>query len=122
MILVSRIAWNPQKIMLVAHSRHILCEPEEIDEMTLIPMILVCKAKSGTPRHRRKATIAPLSTAQTKILFQQELHEGSKAGGFIRLETNTPAEIERKRAMLRRRYLRALGIKQTQGKRLIPRE
>jgi hypothetical protein len=46
-------------------------------------MILVCKAKSGTPRHRRKATIAPLSTAQTKILFQQELHEGSKAGGFI---------------------------------------
>jgi nanoRNase/pAp phosphatase (c-di-AMP/oligoRNAs hydrolase) len=46
----------------------------------------------------------------------------TKAGGFIRLETNTPAEIERKRTMLRRRYLRALGIKQTQGKRLIPKE
>jgi nanoRNase/pAp phosphatase (c-di-AMP/oligoRNAs hydrolase) len=46
----------------------------------------------------------------------------TKAGGFIRLETNTPAEIERKRATLRRRYLRALGIKQTQGKRLIPKE
>ena len=43
----------------------------------------------------------------------------TKAGGFIRLETNSPAEIERKRATLRRRYLRALGIKQTQGKRLI---
>ena len=39
----------------------------------------------------------------------------TKAGGFIRLETNTPAEIERKRAMLKRRYLRALGIKLTQG-------
>jgi nanoRNase/pAp phosphatase (c-di-AMP/oligoRNAs hydrolase) len=44
----------------------------------------------------------------------------TKAGGFIPLETNTPAEIERKRAMLRRRYLRALKIKQTQGKRLVP--
>jgi len=46
----------------------------------------------------------------------------SKAGGFIPLETNTPAEIDRKRTLLRVRYLRALGIKQTQGKRLVPKE
>ena len=46
----------------------------------------------------------------------------TKAGGFIHLETNSPAEIERKCALLRRRYLRALGIKQTQGKRLVPRD
>ncbi len=46
----------------------------------------------------------------------------TKAGGFIKLESNTPAEIDRKRALLRRRYLRALGIKQSQGKRLVPRE
>jgi nanoRNase/pAp phosphatase (c-di-AMP/oligoRNAs hydrolase) len=46
----------------------------------------------------------------------------TKAGGFIPLESNTPAEIERKRSLLRRRYLRALGIKQSQGKRLVPKE
>jgi len=34
----------------------------------------------------------------------------TKAGGFIPLETNSPAEIDRKRALLRRRYLRALHI------------
>ena len=47
----------------------------------------------------------------------------TKAGGFIRLESDTPAEIDRLRAILRRRYLRALGIKtSTQGKRLVPKE
>jgi nanoRNase/pAp phosphatase (c-di-AMP/oligoRNAs hydrolase) len=44
----------------------------------------------------------------------------TKAGGFILLESDTPAEIDRKRALLRRRYLRALGIKAAPGKRLIP--
>jgi nanoRNase/pAp phosphatase (c-di-AMP/oligoRNAs hydrolase) len=46
----------------------------------------------------------------------------TKAGGFIPLESNTPAEIDRKRALLRRRYLRALHIKVTGGKRLVPKE
>jgi nanoRNase/pAp phosphatase (c-di-AMP/oligoRNAs hydrolase) len=46
----------------------------------------------------------------------------TKAGGFIRLESGTPGEIERKRTLLRRRYLRALGIKATPGKKLIPKE
>jgi len=46
----------------------------------------------------------------------------AKAGGYILLESATPAAIDRKRALLRRRFLRALGIKQTQGKRLVPRE
>lgn len=45
----------------------------------------------------------------------------TKAGGFVRLESTSPAEIERKRALLRRRYLRALHIKVTGGKRLVPR-
>ncbi|MGA3065293.1 MAG: DHH family phosphoesterase [Tepidisphaeraceae bacterium] len=44
----------------------------------------------------------------------------TKAGGFIPLETNSPTEIERKRTILRRRYLKALNIRQAQGKRLIP--
>jgi nanoRNase/pAp phosphatase (c-di-AMP/oligoRNAs hydrolase) len=43
----------------------------------------------------------------------------TKAGGFIPLETGSPAEIDRKRTDLRKRYLRALNIKQPQGKRLV---
>jgi nanoRNase/pAp phosphatase (c-di-AMP/oligoRNAs hydrolase) len=46
----------------------------------------------------------------------------TKAGGFIPLESSSPAEIERKRALLRRRCLRALGIRQSQGRRLVPRQ
>jgi nanoRNase/pAp phosphatase (c-di-AMP/oligoRNAs hydrolase) len=45
----------------------------------------------------------------------------TKAGGFIPLESNSPTEIERKRALLRRRFLRALHIKVSGGKRLVPR-
>ena len=46
----------------------------------------------------------------------------SKAGGFIELESAAPAAVDRKRSLLRRRLLRSLGIKQTQGKRLVPKE
>ncbi|MGA2583795.1 MAG: DHH family phosphoesterase [Tepidisphaeraceae bacterium] len=45
----------------------------------------------------------------------------TKAGGFMPLETNTPEEIARKRALLRRRFLRALAIKSSAGKSLVPR-
>jgi nanoRNase/pAp phosphatase (c-di-AMP/oligoRNAs hydrolase) len=45
----------------------------------------------------------------------------AKAGGFIMLDSTSPATIERKRTLLRRRFLRALGIKTSQGKRLVPR-
>jgi nanoRNase/pAp phosphatase (c-di-AMP/oligoRNAs hydrolase) len=44
----------------------------------------------------------------------------SKAGGAIRLKEGTPAEIERVRNVVRRRYLRALGIKGARAQRLIP--
>jgi nanoRNase/pAp phosphatase (c-di-AMP/oligoRNAs hydrolase) len=44
----------------------------------------------------------------------------SKAAGFIPLESATPAAVDKKRAMLKKRLLRALGIKPGQGKRLIP--
>jgi nanoRNase/pAp phosphatase (c-di-AMP/oligoRNAs hydrolase) len=46
----------------------------------------------------------------------------SKAGGFIALDSTTPGAVDKKRALLRRRLLGALGIKQTQGKRLVPKE
>jgi nanoRNase/pAp phosphatase (c-di-AMP/oligoRNAs hydrolase) len=44
----------------------------------------------------------------------------TKAGGYIALETGTPTEIERKRNVLRRRYLRCLRIRQSRGLRLVP--
>ncbi len=44
----------------------------------------------------------------------------TKAGGAIHLQSVTPAEIERLLATLRRRFLRALGIKNTRGARLVP--
>jgi len=46
----------------------------------------------------------------------------TKAGGVIHLENGSPAEIERIRKILRRRYLRALRIKQSRGQRLVPAE
>jgi hypothetical protein len=46
----------------------------------------------------------------------------TKAGGVIPLQHATPAEVERVRAVLRRRYLRALKIdSSSRGQRLVPR-
>jgi nanoRNase/pAp phosphatase (c-di-AMP/oligoRNAs hydrolase) len=44
----------------------------------------------------------------------------TKAGGSIPLQTNTPAEVERLRTLLRRRLLRALKIPPSRGQRLVP--
>jgi len=42
-----------------------------------------------------------------------------KAGGAIQLENGSPTEIERVRANIKRRFLRALRIKQTRGTKLV---
>jgi nanoRNase/pAp phosphatase (c-di-AMP/oligoRNAs hydrolase) len=44
----------------------------------------------------------------------------TKAGGFIRLQTGSEAEVEKIRKTIRRRYLRSLRIKQARGTRLVP--
>ena len=44
----------------------------------------------------------------------------SKAGGGIKLKEGTQAEIDRLREMIRRRYLRNLGIKGARAQKLIP--
>jgi hypothetical protein len=44
----------------------------------------------------------------------------TKAGGFIKLETGSEAEVERLREKIRRRYLRSLGIKGQRGQKLVP--
>jgi nanoRNase/pAp phosphatase (c-di-AMP/oligoRNAs hydrolase) len=66
-----------------------------------------------------------LSAAQLMRRLVRKLGEGgghrTKAGGGIVLTNGTAAEIERLRAIIRRRYLRALGIKSSKAQRLVPR-
>ena len=45
----------------------------------------------------------------------------TKAGGSITMESGSPAEVEKLRGMLKRRLLRALGIKMSRGQKLVPR-
>jgi nanoRNase/pAp phosphatase (c-di-AMP/oligoRNAs hydrolase) len=65
------------------------------------------------------------SAADVARRMLRNLGEGgghrTKAGGSINLETNTPAEVERLRTLLRRRLLRALRIPSSRGQRLVPR-
>lgn len=64
-----------------------------------------------------------LSAADVMRRLLRNIGEGgghrTKAGGFIKLDTGSPTEIERRRNVLRRRYLRALNIKQSRGQKLV---
>ena len=72
----------------------------------------------------RTSNTSKLSAADMARRVLRTIGEGgghrTKAGGFIRLETGSAAEVERIREMLRRRYLRALGIKGQRGQKLVP--
>jgi len=46
----------------------------------------------------------------------------TKAGGGVKLAEATPKEIDRVRGIIRRRYLRSLGIAQSQGQHLVPKK
>ena len=65
-----------------------------------------------------------LSAADMARKLLRNIGEGgghrTKAGGFIRLETGSAAEVERHREMLRRRFLRSLGVKGQRGQKLVP--
>jgi nanoRNase/pAp phosphatase (c-di-AMP/oligoRNAs hydrolase) len=65
-----------------------------------------------------------LSAADMARKVLRQIGEGgghkTKAGGFIKLETGSAAEVDRFREMLRRRYLRALNIKGQRGQKLVP--
>ena len=65
-----------------------------------------------------------ISAADLMRRLTRKLGEGgghpAKAGGFIKLETGTAAEVERIRAILRRRYLRSLGITVSRRQKLVP--
>jgi len=72
-----------------------------------------------------RTSSSKLSAAQMMKRLVKKLGEGgghrTKAGGVIPLANATPGEIERIRAVLRRRYLRALKIRVSRGQRLVPR-
>ena len=65
-----------------------------------------------------------MSAAELMKRLVRHIGEGgghrTKAGGAIPL-TGTPGEVDRLRSIIRRRYLRALGIKAARPQRLIPR-
>jgi nanoRNase/pAp phosphatase (c-di-AMP/oligoRNAs hydrolase) len=46
----------------------------------------------------------------------------TKAGGFVPLASTDKSEVDQTRAILLRRYLRALGIRMTKGEPLVPRD
>jgi nanoRNase/pAp phosphatase (c-di-AMP/oligoRNAs hydrolase) len=72
----------------------------------------------------RTSDTKKLSAADMAKRVLRQIGEGgghrTKAGGFIRLETGSTAEVDRVREMLRRRYLRALGVKGQRGQKLVP--
>lgn len=65
-----------------------------------------------------------LSAADVMRKLIRKIGEGgghrAKAGGAIPLATGSAAEIDRLREVLRRRYLRALGIKGAKPQKLVP--
>src|SRR5688572_15617789 len=67
-----------------------------------------------------------MSAAELMARLVRGMGEGgghrSKAGGSIKLKDGSPAEVERIRNVVRRRYLRALGIKGARAQRLIPKQ
>jgi nanoRNase/pAp phosphatase (c-di-AMP/oligoRNAs hydrolase) len=69
-------------------------------------------------------TSAKASAADVMRRLLRNLGEGgghrTKAGGFVKLETGSPAEVEKIRKQLWRRYLRAVGVKPARGQKLIP--
>jgi nanoRNase/pAp phosphatase (c-di-AMP/oligoRNAs hydrolase) len=76
---------------------------------------LMLSLRTSDTRH----SAADLMRRLTRNLGEGGGHR-AKAGGFVKLETGTPTEIDRIRTMLRRRYLRALGITASRGQKLVP--
>jgi nanoRNase/pAp phosphatase (c-di-AMP/oligoRNAs hydrolase) len=75
---------------------------------------LLMSIRTGSPK---------MSAADMARRIMRKIGEGgghrTKAGGFIKLETSMPAEVERWREVLRRRFLRALLIKGARPHRLV---
>jgi len=71
----------------------------------------------------RTSNASRLSAADMAKRLMRKIGQGgghrAKAGGYINLVTDSPAEVERWREVLRRRFLRALLIKGARPQRLV---
>ena len=71
-----------------------------------------------------RTSSAKLSAADIMRRIARNLGEGgghrTKAGGYIKLETGSAAEIDRLRTILRQRYLKVLGMPGVRGQKLAP--
>jgi nanoRNase/pAp phosphatase (c-di-AMP/oligoRNAs hydrolase) len=71
-----------------------------------------------------RTNAAKTSAADVMKKLARNLGQGgghrTKAGGAIKLESGSAAEVDRIREVLRRRYLRAVGVKSPRGSRLLP--
>jgi hypothetical protein len=71
----------------------------------------------------RTSSTNKLSAAHMAKRLMRKIGQGgghrTKAGGYIELVSDSPAEVERWREVLRRRFLRALLIKGARPQRLV---
>src|SRR5687768_2289126 len=85
---------------------------------------LVTATNEGRMVFSLRTSAPKVSAGQMMRRLVRDLGEGgghrTKAGGFVRLETRTPTEVDRIRTTMRRRLLRSLGIRMSRGQKLVP--
>ena len=115
---------------IVSHLEHIdsLEKPAVVADMILrfdkVNWALVTAVHEGKLVLSIRTSSSKMTAADMARRLLRKIGEGgghrTKAGGFVKLDTNTEAEIERWREVLRRRYLRALRIKGAKPQKLVP--
>jgi nanoRNase/pAp phosphatase (c-di-AMP/oligoRNAs hydrolase) len=115
---------------IISHLDHIdsLERPAVVADFLLrfdkVDWALVTAVHEGKLLMSMRTSSTKMSAADMAKRLMRKIGEGgghrTKAGGFIKLESASEAEIERWREQLRRRYLRALLIKGARPQRLVP--
>lgn len=86
---------------------------------------LVSAVKDGKLILSLRTSAEKASAADVMRRLLRGIGEGgghrTKAGGYMKLQTGLPEEVEEIRHLLWKRYLHTLGLKPTFGKKLIPR-
>lgn len=75
---------------------------------------LILSLRTNNPNH----SAGDLMRRLVKSIGEGGGHR-TKAGGFVKLESGTPAEVERVRTLLKRRLLRSLKIRMSRGQKLV---
>jgi nanoRNase/pAp phosphatase (c-di-AMP/oligoRNAs hydrolase) len=115
---------------IVSHLEHIdsLEKPAVVADMILrfdkVNWALVTAVHEGKLVLSIRTSSSKMTAADMARRLLRKIGEGgghrTKAGGFVKLDTDSAAEVERWREVLRRRYLRALRIKGAKPQRLVP--